>query len=130
MKEHNIGKKRKTLTVFDEMIADMINNKILNSVVNELLIRVRKINTSTAFITQSNFKVPKDVRWNSILFFIMKIPNQRELQQMALNYSSGIDFKDFIRVYKKCTAEQYPFVAIDLTLPLDSPLRFRKNILK
>ena len=62
MKEHNIGKKRKTLTVFDEMIADMINNKILNSVVNELLIRVRKINTSTAFITQSNFKVPKDVR--------------------------------------------------------------------
>ena len=130
MKEQNIGKKRKTLTVFDEMIADMINNKILNSVVNELLIRVRKINTSTAFITQSNFKVPKDVRWNSILFFIMKIPNQRELQQMALNYSSGIDFKDFIWVYKKCTAEQYPFVAIDLTLPLDSPLRFRKNILK
>ena len=62
MKEHTIGKKRKTLTVFDEMIADMINNKILNSVVNELLIRVRKINTSTAFITQSNFKVPKDVR--------------------------------------------------------------------
>ena len=62
MKEQNIGKKRKTLTVFDEMIADMINNKILNSVVNELLIRVRKINTSTAFITQSNFKVPKDVR--------------------------------------------------------------------
>ena len=62
MKEQNIGKKRKALTVFDEMIADMINNKILNSVVNELLIRVRKINTSTAFITQSNFKVPKDVR--------------------------------------------------------------------
>ena len=62
MKERNVGKKRKTLTVFDEMIADMINNKILNSVVNELLIRVRKINTSTAFITQSNFKVPKDVR--------------------------------------------------------------------
>ena len=62
MKEQNIGKKRKALTVFDEMIADMINNKILNSVVNELLIRVRKVNTSTAFITQSNFKVPKDVR--------------------------------------------------------------------
>ena len=54
----------------------------------------------------------------------MKIPNKRQLQQMALNHSSDIDFKDFMQIYKKCTAEPY-----DTTLPLDDPLRFRKNLL-
>ena len=61
------------------MIADMINNKKLNSVVTELFIRGRKLNISLIFITQSYFKVPKDVRNNSTDFFIMKIPNKREL---------------------------------------------------
>ena len=57
----------------------MINNKILNLIVTELLIRGRKLNISIIFITQSYFKVPKDVRLNSTHFFIMKIPNKREL---------------------------------------------------
>ena len=63
------------------MIADMINNKKLNLVVTELFIRGRNPNISIVFITQSCFKVPKDVRLNSKHFFIMKIPNKRELQQ-------------------------------------------------
>ena len=75
------------------MIADMINNRKLNSVVTELFIRSRKLNISLVFITQSNFKIPKDFRLNSTHFFIMKILNKIELQQSALNYSSGIDFK-------------------------------------
>ena len=61
------------------MITDMIKNKILNLIVTELLIRGRKLNISIIFITQSYFKVPKDVRLNSTHFFIMKIPNKREL---------------------------------------------------
>ena len=61
------------------MITDMINNKIFNLIVTELLIRGRKLNISIIFITQSYFKVPKDVRLNSTHFFIMKIPNKREL---------------------------------------------------
>ena len=77
----------------------MINNKKLN--LTELFIRSRKLNISVAFITQSYFKVPKDVRSNSTHFFIMKIPNKRELQETALNYSLDIDFKDFIKIYKK-----------------------------
>ena len=60
------------------MITDMINNKILNLIVTELLIRGRKLNISIIFITQSYFKVPKDVRLNSTHFFIMKISNKRE----------------------------------------------------
>ena len=77
------------------MIADMIKNKKLNSIVTELFIRGRKLNISLVFITQSYFKVPKDVRLNTTHFFIMKIPNKRELHQTAKNHSSDINTKDF-----------------------------------
>ena len=58
----------------------------------------------------------------------MKILNKRELQQIAINHSSGIDFKDFVKIYKKCTDEPYPFLINDTTLFSDNPLRFRKNL--
>ena len=109
------------------MIADMINNKKRNPVVTELLIRGRKPNIFIVFVTQSYFKVPKDVGLNSTHFFITRIPNKRDLQQIALNHSSDIDFKDFIKIYKKCTAEAYSFLVNDATLPSDDSLRFRKN---
>ena len=112
------------------MIANRINNKKLNSIVTELFIRGRKLNISLAFITQSYFKVPKDVRLNSTHFFIIKIPNKRELQQTALNHSEDIDSKDFIRIYKKCITKPYSFLVADRTLPSDNPLRFGKNLLK
>ena len=126
---YNPIKKRKILIVFDDMIADMINNNKLNPIVTELFIRGRKLNISIVFITLSYFKVPKDVRLNSTHFFNMKIPNKRELQQIALNHASDIDFKDFMKIYKKCTAEPYSFLINDTTLPSDDPLRFRKNLL-
>ena len=96
IEEYNPGKKRKILIVLDGMIADMINNKKLNPTVTELFIRGRKLNISIVFITQSYIRVPKDVRLSSRHFFIMKIPNKKELQQIALNHSSDIDFIDFM----------------------------------
>ena len=78
--DYNPDKKRKVLIVFDDMIPDMIYNKKLNLIVTELFMRGRKLNISIVFITQSYFKVPKNVRLNSTHFFIMKIPNKRELQ--------------------------------------------------
>ena len=75
--DHNLDKENKILTVFDDMIADMISNKKLNSIVSELFIRGRKRNISLVFITQSYFKVPKDVRLNTTHSFIAKIPNKR-----------------------------------------------------
>ena len=128
IEKYNIGKNRKTLIVFDDMIADMINKNKLNSLVTELFIRGTKLNISLVFITQSYFKVPKDVRLNPTHFFIMKIPNKRELQQITLNHSSDIHFKHFIKIYKKCTAEPYSFLVNYATLALDNPLRFRKKI--
>ena len=110
------------------MIADMINNKELNSIVTELFIRGRKLNIFLVFIVQSYFQVPKEVRLNTTDFFIMKIPNKRELQQIAISHSSDIDFKDFIKIYKKCTDKPYSFLVNDTTLASDDPLRFIKNL--
>ena len=77
IEDYNPGEKRKIIIVFDDMIADMINNKKLNPVVTELFIRRRKLNIYIVFITQSYFKVPKDVRLNSTHCLIMKIPHKR-----------------------------------------------------
>ena len=125
---YNPDKENKIPIVFNDMIADMINNKKINSVVTELFIRDRKLNISLIFITQSYFKVPKDVRLNTTDFFIIKIPNKGEFQQIAINHSSDINTKDFINIYKKCTDKPYSFLVNDTTLSSDDPLRFRKNL--
>ena len=105
----------------------MIHNKKLNSIVTELLIGGRKLNISLVFITPSYFKVPKDVRLNTSHFFIAKIPNRIELQQIT-NHSSDINTKDFVNIYRKCTSEPYSFLVNDTTLASNNPLRFRKNL--
>ena len=110
------------------MIADMNNNRKLNSIVTEFFTRCRKLNISLVVITQSYFKVPKDVRLNTAHVFIMKILNKRELQQIALNHSSDIDYKDFIKIYKKYIDKPYSSLFCDNTLPSDDPLIFRKNL--
>ena len=99
--EYSVDKERKILIVFDDMMADIINNKKLNSIVTELFIGGRKLIISLVFITQSYIKVPKDVRLNSTHFLIMKTPNKRELQQIALNHSLDINLKDLININKK-----------------------------
>ena len=93
-----------------------------------MFIRCRKLNISLAFITQSYFKDPKDVRLNTTHFVIAKIPNKRELQQIAINHSSDINTKNFANIYRKYTAESYSFLVNDTTLSLNNPLRFRKNL--
>ena len=123
-------KKRKVLVVFDDMIPDMINNKKLNPIVTELFIRSRTLNISIVCIKKSYFRVLKDVRLNSTHFFIIEIPNKRELQQIPANHSSDIDFTNFMKIYKKFTAEPYSFLVNDTTLRPDNPLRLRKNLVE
>ena len=74
------------------------------------------------------FSVPKDVRLNSTHYFILKINNKRELQNIVINHSADIDYKDFIKIYRECTKEPYNFLTIDATLPSTNPLRFRKKL--
>ena len=131
IEDYNPNKKRikiKILIVFDDMIDDRLSNKKLNPIVTELFIRGRKLNISLVFITKSYFAAPKNIRLNSTLHFIMKIPNKRELQQIAFNHSSDIDFKNFMTLYKKCTAKPYSFLVDDATIASDNSLRFRKNL--
>ena len=125
---YNPDKENKILLVFDDMIADMIHNKKLNSIITKLFISGRKLNISLVFITQSYFKVPKDVRLNSSHFFIAKIPNKKELQQIAINHSSDINTKDIANICRKCMDEPYSFLVNDTTLASNNTLRFRKNL--
>ena len=126
--DYNPNRKRKILIVFDDMIADIMTNKEFEAIIKELFIRCRKLNISLLFITQSYFSVPKDVRLDSTHYLIMKINNNRELQNIAINHSADIDYKDFIKIYRECTKEPYNFLTIDTTLPASDPLRFRKNL--
>ena len=100
VEECNPNKKRKILIAFDDMIADMLNKKNPNPIVTELFITDRKLNISLLFVTQSYFAVPKNIRLNSMHYFIIKIPNKQELHRIASNSSSDIDFKNFINLYK------------------------------
>ena len=89
----------------------------------------RKLNISLVLISQSYFKVPRTIRLNAAHYFIMKISNERELQQIASNHLSDIDFKDFMKLYKYYTKEPFSFFVNDKTLSSDNPLRFRKKLL-
>ena len=107
IEEYNPNKKQKILIVFDDTIADMLGNKKVNPIVTELFIRGRRLNISLVLIAQSYFAAPINIRRNSSHYFVMKIPNKRELQQIAFNHSSDIDFQDFMNLYKKRTAKPY-----------------------
>ena len=98
------------------------------AIINKLFIRRIKLNISLVFITQSYFSVPKVVKLNSTHYLIMKINHIRELQNIAINHSADIDYKDFMKIYRECTKEPYSFTTIDTTLLASDPLRFRKKL--
>ena len=97
---------------------------MLRRITSKLFIRERKLNIYLVYITQSYFKVPKNVRLNTTHFFIAKIPNNRGIKEIARNDSSDIVTKDFGDIYRKCTVEPYSFLVNDATLVSDNPLRF------
>ena len=96
IEEYNPNKKLKILIVFDDMIADTFSNKKLNQIVTELIIRGKNLDIYLVFITHSYFVIPSNIRVNSTQYFVMKIPNKKELQQIAFNHLSDTDFQDFI----------------------------------
>ena len=103
--DYNPNRRRKILIIFDNMIADIMTNKKFQSIIKKLFIRCRKLDISFVFITQSYFPVPKDVRLNSTHYLIMKINNRKELQNIAINHSTDIDYKDLMKIYRECTKD-------------------------
>ena len=71
-------------------------------------------------------QTPKDARLNSTHYLLMKIYSKKELQNIAQDNSGDSDYKDFLKIYRNCTAEPYSFMTIDTTLPASNPMRFRK----
>ena len=121
--DYNPNRQRKISIMFDDMIADIMSNKKFQAILNELFNRCRKLNTSLVFITQSYFSVPKDVRLNSNHYLIMKTYNKKELQNIEINHSANIDYKENLQIYRECRKEPFSFLTVD-TLPVSNSLRF------
>ena len=111
------------------MIADIMTDKTFHAIIKELFIRCKKLNVFLVFIAQFYFFVPKEVRLSSTYYSIMMIDNKRELQEIAINHTSHIDYKDFAKIYGKWTSESHSFLTIDTTLPANNFLRFKKDFL-
>ena len=124
---NNCNKTRgeKVSTIFDDMIADIMRSEKFKAIVKELFIRCRKLNISIVFITQSYFRTPKDARFNSAHYMLMKIGNKKELKSIAGENSGNLDFKEFLKIYNHCTRDPYLFMMVD-TRPT-TRVTFKKN---
>ena len=111
--DYNKKRKRKFLIIFDDMISHVMSDKKAQQNLKDLFTRCRKLNISLCFLTQSYFSVPKDVSLNCTHYILFKLHNKRELQNIAIDHSADIDYKDFINIYRKCTTEPYNFLTID-----------------
>ena len=97
------------------MISHVMSDKKAQQVLQDVFIRCKKLNISLCFLTQSYFSVPKDVRLNCTHYILFKLNNKRELQNIAINHSADIDYKDFIKIYRDCTKEPFNFLTIGTT---------------
>ena len=90
-----------------------MSDRRAQQILKDLFITHSKLNISPCSLTQSYFSVPKDVRVNCAHYILFKLNNKRELQNIAINHSADIDYKDFIEIYRDCTKEPFNFLTID-----------------
>ena len=103
IEDYNKKRKRKIPIIFVNMINYVMSDKKAQQILKDLFIICRKLNISLCFLTlifKSYFSVPKDVRLNCTHYIIFKLNNKRELQNIAINHSADINYKDFIKIYK------------------------------
>ena len=115
IEDYNKKRRRKVLAIFDDMISHVLFDKKAQQILKDLSIRCRKLNISICFLTQAYFSVPKYVRLNCTHYILFKLNNKRELQNIAINHSADIDYKDFIKIYRHCIKEPFNFLTIDTT---------------
>ena len=129
IEEYNPGKKRKVLIVFDVMIADMISNKNFNSVVTELL-EAKEAKESTFYLFLLCNHIFRYQKSQTKHYAFCYYENSKQKRASANCNSSDIDFKGFMEIYKKCTAENCSFLVNDMKLPSDNPLHLQKKKFK
>ena len=128
---YNLHRNCNILIVFDDMIPDMNTSNKFQPMVKELLsIRCKKLSISLVFIMQSYLLVPRDVILNSTHDLLMKISNKIQFPNIKLTYPSDIDYKDFLKIYRNCTAKQYSFLVIETILTSENLLMLRCNLLQ
>ena len=103
IEDYNKKRKRKILIIFDDMIFHVMSDRRAQQILKDLFITHRKLNISLCFLIQFYFSVPKDVRLNYTHYILFKLNYKRELQNIAINHSADIDYKDFIEIYRDCT---------------------------
>ena len=123
--DYDKNRDKKVLIVFDDMIADIEYNKNFKQIIKELFYRARKINVSTAFITQSYVRTLKDARLNSTHYILMRIGNKKELKRIAEEKLGHLDYKDFFKMYNYCTKDPYSFMTTN-TRPT-ATIQLKKN---
>ena len=116
IEDYNKKRKKKVLIVFDDMISHVMSDIKAQQVLKKLFIRCRKLHISLCFLTESNSSVPKDVRLTCTHYIIFKLNSKRELQNIAINHSSDIDYKNFVNNYRNYTKEPFNFLTIDTTV--------------
>ena len=115
IEDYNKKRRSKVLIIFDDMISHVMADKKAQQILKDFFIRCRKLNISLCFLTQLYFSVPKDVRLNCSHYILFKLNNERELQNIAINHSADIDYKDFIKIHRICTKEPFNFLTINTT---------------
>ena len=125
---YNPNRNRKVLIVLDDMIVDIMGNEKIQAIIKKLFIRCRKLSISFVFNTQSYFSIPKDVTLNST-HLIMKINNNRELRNIAINHSA-----DVIKILWRFTEDiqknqgNFSFLTVNKTLLAVNSLKFSQNL--
>ena len=127
IEDYNQRRNRKVLIIFDDMISHVMSDRRAQQILKDLSIRWIKLNISLCFLPQSYFSVPKDVRLNCTHYILFKLNNKRELQNIAINHSADIDYKDFIKIYRDCTREPLILPLNFLTIDTTKDRKFIKN---
>ena len=113
IEDYNKKRRKSVLIIFDDMVSHVISDKKAQQILKHLFIGCKKLNISICFLAQSYFSVLKDVRLNCTHYILFKLDNRRELQNIAINHSADIDYKDFIKIYRHCTKEPFNFLTIE-----------------
>ena len=112
IEDYDKKRRKKVLIIFDDITSRVISNRSAHQILKYLFIRCKQLNISLCFLTQSYFSVPKDVRLNCIHYILFKLNNRKELRNIAINHSTDIDYKDFVKIYRICTKERFNFLTM------------------
>ena len=126
--DYNSNRRRKILIILDEMIVDIMKNKNILCHNQRIVYQMQKTKYFTCFYYSVLFFCSKRFQIKFNTSFNHEKKKRKKLQNIAINNSADIDYKEFMKIYRECMRQPFNFLTIDTTLPASNPLRFRKNL--